>query len=85
QGHAKLMEARNQMLGMAAQSPVLQGVRPEGQEDAPQLRIDIDREKARALGVSVADINSTLSIAFGSSYVNDFIYEGRVRRVIVQA
>ena len=85
QGHAKLMEARNMMLGMAAKSPALVGVRPEGQEDAPQLRIDIDREKARALGVSVADINSTLSIAFGSSYVNDFIYEGRVRRVIVQA
>ncbi|MNS51620.1 Multidrug efflux pump subunit AcrB [compost metagenome] len=85
QGHAKLMEARNQMLGMAAQNPVLQGVRPEGQEDAPQLRIDIDREKARALGVTVADINNTLTVAFGSSYVNDFIYEGRVRRVIVQA
>jgi multidrug efflux pump len=85
QGHAKLMEARNMMLGMAAQSPALVGVRPEGQEDAPQLRIDIDREKARALGVSVADINATLSISFGSSYVNDFIYEGRVRRVIVQA
>ncbi|MBF6987678.1 MULTISPECIES: efflux RND transporter permease subunit [Cupriavidus] len=85
QGHAKLMEARNMMLGMAAQNPVLMGVRPEGQEDAPQLQIDIDREKARALGVSVAEINSTLSIAFGSSYVNDFIYEGRVRKVIVQA
>jgi len=85
QGHAKLMEARNMMLGMAAQSPALVGVRPEGQEDAPQLRIDIDREKARALGVAVADINQTLSISFGSSYVNDFIYEGRVRRVIVQA
>ena len=85
QGHAKLMEARNMMLGMAGQSPALVGVRPEGQEDAPQLRIDIDREKARALGVTVADINQTLSIAFGSSYVNDFIYEGRVRRVIVQA
>ncbi|MNM84105.1 Multidrug efflux pump subunit AcrB [compost metagenome] len=85
QGHAKLMEARNMMLGMAAQNPVLLGVRPEGQEDAPQLQIDIDREKARALGVSVAEINSTLSIAFGSSYVNDFIYEGRVRKVIVQA
>ncbi|MGO4306180.1 efflux RND transporter permease subunit [Cupriavidus sp. RAF12] len=85
QGHAKLMEARNMMLGMAGQSPALMGVRPEGQEDAPQLKIDIDREKARTLGVSVADINSTLTIAFGSSYVNDFIYEGRVRRVIVQA
>jgi len=85
QGHAKLMEARNMMLGMAAQSPVLMGVRPEGQEDAPQLQIDIDREKAKALGVTVASINSTLSIAFGSNYVNDFIYEGRVRKVIVQA
>ncbi|CAG9182322.1 efflux RND transporter permease subunit [Cupriavidus respiraculi] len=85
QGHAKLMEARNMMLGMAAQNPVLAGVRPEGQEDAPQLQIDIDREKARALGVAIADINQTLSIAFGSSYVNDFIYEGRVRRVIAQA
>ncbi|MCY1212540.1 Multidrug resistance protein MexB [compost metagenome] len=73
------------MLGMAAKSPVLMGVRPEGQEDAPQLQIDIDREKAKALGVTVASINSTLSIAFGSNYVNDFIYEGRVRKVIVQA
>ena len=60
-------------------------MRPEGQEDAPQLQIDIDREKARALGVAVADINSTLSVAFGSLYVNDFIYEGRVRKVIAQA
>ncbi|MGY8526432.1 efflux RND transporter permease subunit [Paracidovorax citrulli] len=85
QGHAKLMEARNMMLGMAAQNPLLVGVRPEGQEDAPQLQIDIDREKARALGVAIADINRTVSIAFGSSYVNDFIYEGRVRRVVVQA
>ena len=85
QGHAKLMEARNMMLGMAAKNPALAGVRPEGQEDAPQLQIDIDREKARALGVAVADINSTLSVAFGSLYVNDFIYEGRVRKVIAQA
>lgn len=85
QGHAKLMEARNMMLGMAAKNPVLMGVRPEGQEDAPQLQIDIDREKAKALGVTIASINSTLSIAFGSNYVNDFIYEGRVRKVIVQA
>ncbi len=85
QGHAKLMEARNMMLGMAAKNPVLVGVRPEGQEDAPQLQIDIDREKAKAHGVTVASINSTLSITFGSNYVNDFIYEGRVRKVIVQA
>jgi multidrug efflux pump len=84
-GHEKLIEARNMVLGMAAQYPVLTGVRPEGQEDVPQLQIDIDREKARALGLSLADINRTISIAFGSSYVNDFIYDGRVRRVMVQA
>lgn len=84
-GHARLMEARNMVLGMAAQNPVLVGVRPEGQEDAPQLQIDIDREKAKALGVTVASINTTLSVAFGSSYINDFIYEGRVRKVIAQA
>ena len=84
-GHEKLTEARNMVLGMAAKYPVLAGVRPEGQEDVPQLQIDIDREKARTLGISLADINRTISIAFGSSYVNDFLHDGRVRRVIVQA
>ncbi len=84
QGHEKLIEARNMILGMAGQEQVLVGVRPEGQEDTPQLKVDIDREKARALGVQVSDINSTLGIAFGSSYVNDFVLKGRVKRVMVQ-
>lgn len=83
-GHDKLMEARNMLLGMAAQDPVLVGVRPEGQEDTPQLKVDVDREKARALGVQISDINNTLSIAFGSAYVNDFVLKGRVKRVMVQ-
>ena len=84
-GHAALVNARNQLLGMAAQSKVLTQVRPEGLEDAPQLQIDIDRDKASALGVSFGAINSTLSTALGSSYVNDFPNRGRLQRVIVQA
>ncbi len=84
-GHAGLVAARNQMLGMASQSKVLAGVRPEGLEDAPQLELDIDRDKANALGVSFADINSVLSTSLGSSYVNDFPNQGRQQRVIVQA
>ena len=80
----KLLAARNQLLGAAAKSPVLQGVRPNGIEDAPQYQLDIDREKARALGVAVSDINSTLATAWGSSYVNDFIDRGRVKKVFVQ-
>ncbi|WP_345337471.1 efflux RND transporter permease subunit [Ferrimonas pelagia] len=85
QGHAALTEARNMLLGMAAQNPMLQGVRPNGLEDTPQYVIDIDNLKAEALGVSIADINTTLSTAFGSSYVNDFIDRGRVKQVYVQA
>ena len=84
-GHDALLAARNQLLGMAAKSPVLAGVRPEGLEDAPQLQVDIDRDKASALGVSFADINATLSAALGSSYLNDFPNEGRQQRVIMQA
>ncbi|HJW57128.1 MAG TPA: efflux RND transporter permease subunit, partial [Burkholderiaceae bacterium] len=84
-GHEALIAARNQMLGMAAKSKVLAGVRPEGLEDAPQLQLDIDRDKANALGVSFADINSVLSTALGSAYVNDFPNQGRQQRVIVQA
>ncbi|MBP0598358.1 efflux RND transporter permease subunit [Herbaspirillum sp. LeCh32-8] len=84
-GHAALVQARNQILGMAAQSKVLAGVRPEGLEDAPQLQLDIDRDKANALGVSFSSINSVLSTALGSSYVNDFPNQGRQQRVIVQA
>ncbi|HJV81274.1 efflux RND transporter permease subunit [Noviherbaspirillum sp.] len=84
-GHEALLTARNQLLGMAAKNPALQGVRPEGLEDTPQLELRIDRDKANALGVTFADINSTLSNAFGSAYLNDFPSAGRQQRVILQA
>ncbi|WP_296256691.1 MULTISPECIES: efflux RND transporter permease subunit [unclassified Pseudomonas] len=83
-GHAKLMEARNQLLGMAAQSKILAGVRPNGLSDEPQYQLVIDDERAQALGVSLSDINTTLSIAMGGNYVNDFIDRGRVKKVYVQ-
>ncbi len=82
--HEAFLAARNQLLGEAAKNPALVAVRPNGVEDAPQVKIDIDREKASALGLSIADINQTLSSAWGSSYVNDFIDHGRVKRVYVQ-
>ncbi len=84
-GHDKLIEARNQLLGMAAQNPNLVRVRPNGMEDTPQYNVDIDYEKAMALGVSVSDINTTLSTAWGSNYVNDFVHQGRVKKVYLQA
>ena len=84
-GHAKLMEARNQLLGMAAQDPVLTKVRPNGLEDVPEYRVDVDWEKAGALGVPITSIHNTISAAFGSAYVNDFIQGGRVKRVYAQA
>ncbi len=84
-GHEALVAARNQLLGLAAQSPLLTQVRPDGLEDAPQLEVDIDRDKASALGVSFDAINSVLSTALGSSYVNDFPNRGRLQRVVVQA
>ena len=84
-GSAALLAARNQLLGMAAKSPLLAQVRPDGLEDAPQLQIDIDRAKANALGVSFDAINSALSTSLGSSYVNDFPNQGRLQRVVVQA
>ncbi len=84
-GHARLIEARNMLLGMSSQSKVVTGLRPEGQEDTPQLQVDVDREKARALGLQLSDVNTTLAVTFGSSYVNDFVREGRVQKVIVQA
>jgi multidrug efflux pump len=84
-GHAALVAARNQLLGLASQSKVLAGVRPDGLEDAPQLQLDIDRDKASALGVSFDAINAALSTALGSSYVNDFPNQGRLQRVVVQA
>ncbi|QFZ83076.1 efflux RND transporter permease subunit [Variovorax paradoxus] len=84
-GHEALINARNQLLGMASQSKILAQVRPDGLEDAPQLEIDIDRDKANALGVSFDAINSALSTSLGSSYINDFPNRGRLQRVVVQA
>jgi multidrug efflux pump len=83
-GHDRLMEARNQFLGMAAQSKILTAVRPNGLNDEPQYQLSIDDERASALGVTIADINATLSIALGASYVNDFIDRGRVKKVYIQ-
>ncbi|PKU25698.1 efflux RND transporter permease subunit [Telmatospirillum siberiense] len=83
-GHDKLIAARNQLLGMAGQSPVLMAVRPNGMEDAPQYHLRIDREKASALGLTISDINTNLSAAWGSSYANDFLDRGRVKKVYVQ-
>lgn len=83
-GHDALMDARNQFLGMAAQSSVLQAVRPNGLNDEPQYQLLIDDEKARTLGISLDQINSALSIGWGSSYVNDFIDRGRVKKVYMQ-
>ncbi|GGD08661.1 multidrug efflux RND transporter permease subunit AcrB [Franconibacter pulveris 1160] len=85
-GHEKLTQARNQLLGEAAQHPdLLSQVRPNGLEDTPQFKIDIDQEKAQALGVSISDINTTLGAAWGGSYVNDFIDRGRVKKVYVMS
>ncbi len=94
-GHAGLMAARNQLLGMAAQTsapkeatgkdPILTKVRPNGLEDVPEYRVDVDWDKAGALGLPITAIHSTISAAFGSAYVNDFIQGGRVKRVYVQA
>ena len=85
-GHDKLMQARNQLFGEIAQHPdLLVGVRPNGLEDTPQFKIDIDQEKAQALGVSISDINTTLGAAWGGSYVNDFIDRGRVKKVYVMS
>lgn len=85
-GHDKLTQARNQLLGMVAQHPdLLTQVRPNGLEDTPQFKIEIDQEKATALGVSISDINTTLGASIGGSYVNDFIDRGRVKKVYVQA
>ncbi|MBW6400670.1 efflux RND transporter permease subunit [Roseomonas sp. HJA6] len=83
-GHAALMEARNQLLGLAAQSPVLMAVRPNGLNDEAQFHLVIDWERASALGLTVNDINTTLSTAWGATYVNDFMDRGRVKRVYLQ-
>ncbi len=84
-GHTALMNARNQLLGMAAQDPRLTKVRPNGMEDVPEYRVDVDWGKAGALGVPITSIHNTISPAFGSAYVNDFIQAGRVKRVYAQA
>jgi multidrug efflux pump len=84
-GHEALLAARNQLLGMAGQSKVLAGVRPDGLEDASQLQLELDRDKASALGVGFDAINAAISTALGSVYVNDFPNAGRLQRVIVQA
>ncbi|WP_187695298.1 efflux RND transporter permease subunit [Colwellia ponticola] len=84
-GHDQLIALRNQLLGKMAQSPILQKVRPNGLEDNAQFFLDIDYEKAKVLGLEIADINQTLSIAWGSSYVNDFIDRGRSKKVYIQS
>ncbi|EOG5330345.1 efflux RND transporter permease subunit [Salmonella enterica] len=85
-GHDALTKARNQLLGMVAKHPdLLVRVRPNGLEDTPQFKLDVDQEKAQALGVSLSDINKTISAALGGYYVNDFIDRGRVKKVYVQA
>jgi multidrug efflux pump len=84
-GHEKLMEARNMMLGMAMKNPKLKAVRPNGQDDSPQFKLDIDDVRAGALGVPLASINEVLATAWGSTYVNDFIENGRVKKVYLQS
>jgi multidrug efflux pump len=84
-GRDALVAARNQMLGMASQSKLLTQVRPDGLEDAPQLQIDIDRDRANALGVGFDSVSAAIGTALGSSYVNDFPNAGRLQRVVVQA
>jgi multidrug efflux pump len=83
-GHEKLLEARNMLLGMAAQNPKLMEVRPNGLEDQPQMRVTIDREKAGALGLNLAEVNAALGIVWGSAYTDDFLDRGRVKKVYVQ-
>ncbi len=83
-GHEALIDARNQLLGMAMSNPNLTRVRPNGLDDTPEYHIDIDQEKASALGLSLADINASLSTVWGSKYVNDFIDKGRVKKVFMQ-
>ncbi|MCD9468357.1 efflux RND transporter permease subunit [Photobacterium iliopiscarium] len=84
QGHDKLIAARNQLLKLASENPNLVGVRPNGQEDAPMYQINIDQSKIRALGIDIQSVNQVLSTAWGSSYVNDFIDRGRVKKVFIQ-
>jgi HAE1 family hydrophobic/amphiphilic exporter-1/multidrug efflux pump len=84
-GHEKLLAARNQLLGMAAKDPRVAGVRPNALDDTPQLKVDVDQDEAQALGLNIGDVNETISAAWGSAYINDFIDRGRVKRVYIQA
>ena len=83
-GHEALLAARNQVLGAASQNPLLTAVRPNGQEDAPQLRVHVDTGRAMAAGLTLDTINATLSAAWGGSYIDDFVDRGRVKRVYIQ-
>jgi multidrug efflux pump len=85
QGHAALTAARNQFLDMASKDKLLTNVRPNGEEDAPQFRLDLDPERAASFGLSMSDVNDTLAVAWGGRYIDDFIDRGRVKHVIVQA
>jgi HAE1 family hydrophobic/amphiphilic exporter-1/multidrug efflux pump len=85
QGHDALLAARNQFLELARKDPRLAKVRPSGLEDTPQFNIDVDQQKAVALGVSIADVNQTLASTWGVAYVNDFLDKGRTKRVYMQA
>ena len=84
-GHDALLAARNQLLAETGKSSVLAKVRPNGQEDTPQLRVDVDARKAGAMGLALADVNATLAAAWGGRYIDDFIDRGRVKRVYIQA
>jgi len=84
-GRDKLLEARNMALGLAGQHPALAGVRPEGQEAGPQVFLSVDRVKARALGIDLGELNDTLQATLGAAYINDFVREGRILRVQMQA
>jgi len=84
-GHDKLVAAQGQLLGMAAKDPLLTGVRPNSQADTPQIDLNIDQAKAGALGLSLADVNSTVTAATAASYINDFTDRGRVKHVYMQA
>jgi multidrug efflux pump len=83
-GHERLMAARNQLMGLAGKSPLIAGMRPQGMEDTPQLKINIDQDKVSALGVDLADVNTTLQAAFGSYYVNNFVNGIRIQQVTLQ-
>lgn len=85
QGHEALMQARNQLLYMASEDPTLRNVRPNGMEDVPEYRVDIDWDKAGALGLAINSVHNTIAAALGSAYVNDFIQGGRIKRVFLQA